>query len=258
MNLSGKNTFSFELLINNFTFDCWAVNKEMVYIYQNDKSIENWGNVIGKSIDELDICNNTKSIWRKQLEQVFNGEIISTEYAVEKQKKHFKSIIAPIKENICIGAIGATMDVTSYKDNEKQLIKKKKELKRFNTALHVILEKREKDKSDLENNLVKTVQLELLPLIERLKKNNTCSNSIDIIEVLETKLRQLQLISSDNLNEILSHTELQVANLIREGKPSKIIADILNISKSTVDTHRDSIRRKLGLKNTNKSLKEIL
>jgi DNA-binding CsgD family transcriptional regulator len=259
METTFKNLLPFELLVHNFTFDCWAVNAKMSYIYQNDKSIENWGNVIGKTIDELDIDNQTKAIWKQQLKKVFTGKIITTEYPVEEQAKHFKSIISPLQKNgVILGAIGATMDITSYKENKKKLTQRKKELERLNTALNVLLEKRENDKSELEQNLVKTIQTELLPLTTRLKKVSTNKNSINIINTIETKLRQLQLVSSDNLSTILSQTELQVANLIREGKQSKEIAEILNISKSTVDTHRDSIRHKLGLKNTNKRLKEIL
>lgn len=48
-------------------------------------------------------------------------------------------------------------------------------------------------------------------------------------------------------NPLLSRTELQVCSMIRESLPSKEIAQKLNISKFTVDTHRKSIRRKMGL-----------
>ena len=249
---------SFEALVGSLNFDCWAVNLDMMYIYQNNASIDNWGNVIGKTVDELDINSETKSIWKIQLKKVFKGKTFVNDYAVEESEKHFHSTITPlIEKNVCIGALGATIEVTDYKNNQIKLAKKKQELERLNTALHVLLDKREKDKTSHEQNLVKKIQFELLPLIDRIKK--TCNgNNKSIIETLEIKLRQLQLVSSDNLVDILSHTELQIANLIREGKPSKEIADILNVSKCTIDTHRDNIRRKLGLKNTSQNLKDIL
>ncbi len=251
-----SNNIPFEILIDSFAFDCWAVNRDMVYIYQNSKSIENWGNVTGKSVNDFDICSQTKTIWKKQLKKVFKGEKFTTDYAVEPQQKYFHSIITPlIKNKTCIGALGATIDITEFKNNEYRLAKKK--LEQLNTALHVLLDKREKDKTDHEQNLVKKIQVELLPLVNRLKKS--CANkNKPILETIETKLRQMQLAYSDNLSTILSHTELQIVSFIREGKLSKEIADILSISKSTVDTHRDNIRRKLGLKNTNQNLKDIL
>ena len=152
----------------------------------------------------------------------------------------------------------AKLPASRGKTLRMKLTQQKEELERLNTALHVLLEKRENDKAELEHSLMKNIQTELLPLTKRLKKMNTGKNSIDIINAIETKLRQIQPVSSDHLHTILSHTELLVANLIREGKASKTIADILNISKSTVDSHRDSIRYKTGLKNTGKNLKDIL
>lgn len=258
MTLNEKENIEFEALIDSFSFDCWAVNRDMVYTYQNRKSIENWGNVLGKSVDELSLCREAKSIWKKQLKKVFKGEKITIYYGVETQDKYFHSTITPLKkDNKYIGALGATIDITELKDNEIKLAKRKKELEQLNTALHVLLDKREKDKVDNEKKLVKKIQVKLLPLVERLKK--TCNgNNKKIIDSLENKLRQFQLISPDNLKEIFSHTEIQVVSFIREGNSSKEIACILNISKSTVDTHRDNIRRKLGLKNSQQKLKNIL
>lgn len=249
---------SFQALVESLNFDCWAVNLDMVYIYQNNKSFQNWGNVLGKSLNELDINDETKSIWISQLKGVFKGKTFVNDYSVEETEKYYHSTITPLKEDgVCKGALGATIDITIIRDNGVRLAKKKQELERLNTALHVLLDKREKDKADHEHNLVKKIQVELLPLVDRLK--NTCNgNNKELIESIENKLRQIQLISSDNLAGVLSHTELQIANFIREGKQSKEIAAILNIAKSTVDTHRDNIRRKLGLKNTTQNLKDIL
>ncbi len=45
----------------------------------------------------------------------------------------------------------------------------------------------------------------------------------------------------------LTPREFQVASLIKEGKTSKEIAQILGIEKGSIDTHRKNIRKKLGL-----------
>lgn len=51
-------------------------------------------------------------------------------------------------------------------------------------------------------------------------------------------------------NQILSEREKQVLLLIKAGKPSKQIADILNISINTVNRHRQNILEKLSVGNS--------
>ena len=52
--------------------------------------------------------------------------------------------------------------------------------------------------------------------------------------------------------------QIQVINLIRQGKTSQEIADILMVSKAAVDFHRNNIRKKLKLKNKKINLKTFL
>jgi len=52
----------------------------------------------------------------------------------------------------------------------------------------------------------------------------------------------------------LTEREKQVARLMCQGKTSKEIAKQLYISANTVNTHRKSILKKLGLKNTQEFL----
>ena len=54
---------------------------------------------------------------------------------------------------------------------------------------------------------------------------------------------------------ILSNREIEIIKLIADGQPNKIIGDKLNITESTVKTHRQRILHKLDLKNTSEMLK---
>ena len=49
-----------------------------------------------------------------------------------------------------------------------------------------------------------------------------------------------------------------ISNLVKEGKTSKEIAELMNLSKRTVEFHRDSIRKKIGIKNKKANLRAFL
>ncbi len=55
---------------------------------------------------------------------------------------------------------------------------------------------------------------------------------------------------SDRRTRILTHREKEILQLIKEGKPSKQIADILGISVHTVNRHRQNILEKLSVGNS--------
>ena len=55
---------------------------------------------------------------------------------------------------------------------------------------------------------------------------------------------------SDTLNEPLTNRELEVLRLMKQGLLSKEIADTLQISINTVNSHRQNILQKLKAKNS--------
>jgi DNA-binding CsgD family transcriptional regulator len=46
----------------------------------------------------------------------------------------------------------------------------------------------------------------------------------------------------------LTPTEIRVANFIRQGRTTKEISNLMNLSAKTVEFHRDNIRTKIGIK----------
>ncbi len=56
----------------------------------------------------------------------------------------------------------------------------------------------------------------------------------------------------------MTHMQLQVANLVMQGKTSKEISELLNLSWQTINTHRKNIRKKIGIQNKAKNLRAYL
>lgn len=140
----------------------------------------------------------------------------------------------------------------ALKKREKELKNKTLNLREVNTALNVLLKQRETDKAELEERVLLNINELILPYLEKLKT-----------KVLEDKQKAYVEIISSNLNDIvsplmrslstklikLSPTEIQVINLIKQGKTTKEIAKTMNLATSTIDFHRNNIRKKLGIKN---------
>ena len=101
---------------------------------------------------------------------------------------------------------------------------------------------------------------EILDTISKVKLDGNSLTKDDIMAILKaTKavsrnkkmidsliLFQSTFIQNNNI-KILTTRENQVLKLIGIGKTSKIISHDLNLSLSTIETHRKNIRKKLGL-----------
>ena len=134
-------------------------------------------------------------------------------------------------------------------------------LEEVNTALQVLLKKREEDKREMQENVLSNVKELVSPYLIRLKKGHLEPHQATMLEILQSNLDNIispfiSKLSSRYLN--FTPTEIRVANLIKEGKTNKEIAELLLISKNTVLFHRHHIRTKLGLRNKKINLRTHL
>jgi len=146
-------------------------------------------------------------------------------------------------------------------EREKELEIKTANLEEANTALRVLLARRDEDRVQLEEKVLSNVNQLIMPYTEKLKKGNLDSRQEAYVNVLESNLQEVispfsRSLSRSFLN--LTPTEIQVSNLIKHGKSTKAIAQLLNVSERTIDSHRESIRRKLGIKREKVNLRSYL
>jgi PAS domain S-box-containing protein len=149
----------------------------------------------------------------------------------------------------------------ALKEKEAQLKAKADSLEEVNTALRVLLKRRDNDKEELEAKVLSNVKDLILPYIERLKKSPLKDDQKSCVDILESNLTDIVSPFSYRLSSKylgLTPTEIRVANLIKEDKTTKEIAEFMRLSKKTVETHRDHIRRKLGIKHKKVNLRTYL
>jgi FixJ family two-component response regulator len=143
-------------------------------------------------------------------------------------------------------------------DRERKM---KRELRELNIAMGVLLQRAEKDKETLSENVVSNVKTLILPYVDKLKNGHLRAEHEAYIEILETNLSEICSPFLKNLSLKHAHItsmEVQVANLIKAGKGNKEIASILGVSLNTIMTHRYRLRSKLGLKQQKVNLSSYL
>jgi PAS domain S-box-containing protein len=163
---------------------------------------------------------------------------------------------------------GLMIDITREKAFEEELRKRDKELEEkathleeANTALRVLLRKRDQDKVEFEEKILANVRLLIEPHLESLKNSGPKSTQKEHLRLLESSLKEIISPFSQRLTSKyvgLTPGELEVAYLVKEGRRTKDIAQILNLSEKTIEDYRKQLRTKLGIKNKRINLRTHL
>lgn len=137
------------------------------------------------------------------------------------------------------------------KRKERELKIKSANLEKVNTALKVLLKQRENDKKELEDKILMNVKEVLIPYVKKLERTRLDEHQRAALKEIETNLNDIispfvKSLTARYLN--LTPREIQISALVREGKTSKEISELLNTSTAAIDFHRNNIRVKLGLK----------
>jgi DNA-binding CsgD family transcriptional regulator len=118
----------------------------------------------------------------------------------------------------------------------------------MNTALHVLLQKREEDKRQVEELIVSNIKSLVYPYVEKRRNDLPNAKLQLLLGIMETHLNELLSPLLKYLQQFnLTPKEVQVAAMVKDGKTTKEIAEILGVETSSIDAHRNSIRKKLGL-----------
>jgi len=149
----------------------------------------------------------------------------------------------------------------AYDELELRVGERTLELQEKNIALKVLLKQRGEDKNELEQNILSNIKSLIQPYIIKLKRNNSNLEDVAYLNIIESNLEDIispfsQKLSSNYMK--FSAKEIEIANLIKEGKKDKEIMEIMNIAFDTVKSHRRNIRKKLGIHGKGTNLRNKL
>jgi PAS domain S-box-containing protein len=270
-----KERETFFTVLKNYPHGVALVDRNGVNQYVNPEFTEITGYTIEDIPTGRDWFQKAYPVreYRKKVINAWKADRVKTGIGVDRhfsitcKDGHVKDIEFRITflENWSITVLN---DITARKRAEEALKKRDRELEvksrtltEMNAALKILLKQREKDKDEVEANVLSHVKQLVMPYMEKLKKCRIGAKEKGYVSILESTMKEIvspfsNKLSSKYLN--LTPKEIEIANLIKEGKTTKEIGELSNVSPGTVAFHRNNIRIKLNLKNKKDNLRSYL
>jgi len=153
--------------------------------------------------------------------------------------------------------ISAELDL---QETNKQLILERKALQEANTALRSVLERIEEEKQEIYKDLQANVDKILMPILHELTLHLPKTYT-QYAGMLKSNLEEIASPFVRHLTKnyfSLTSTEVKICNMIQNGLQTKEIAQIRGVSVGTINRHREHIRRKLKITNSDVNLMTYL
>lgn len=228
--------------------------------------------LVGRRISDV-YPSEVAEVYQDHLKRVFDtGREITFEHSLpaDGETRHHIDTLYPIRKNGSITAAGGIChDITGRKKAEESLEQK-------TIALRELVREIEFEKESIRKDIAANITEVLLPIVQKIKAAAAGSdqpasagtNSDTIVgdissfaQVLDHHLVRLlssfgRKMAGKNLN--LTPREIEICSLVKSGLTSKEISSMLKVSYQTVCKHRNNIRKKLGLKDTDTNLTTYL
>jgi PAS domain S-box-containing protein len=266
----------YRTLLENLPQKIFHKDTDSTYVSCNENYAKDFGITPDQIKGKTDYDLFAKELAKRYVEAdrniIKSGKIMDIEekYLVDGQEEWVQTIKTPIKDrkgNVT-GVLGVFWNITERKRSQDALRRreielqfKKNSLEEANTALRVLLKQREEDREDLQETLLSNVKELVVPFVEKLQRTRLDPKQMSYLDLLESTLNDIvapfaQKLSSKYLG--LTPTEIQIAHLVRDGKTTKEISELMNVSTATVESHRKGIRMKIGIRNTKANLRSYL
>jgi len=234
-----------------------SITVEVEYYHKNGSTV--WMENIVKAIRDPDgevvgMHGVSRDITdRKEMEEKLLKAHEKLERRVEERTAELVAANVQLKQD----AIEREIAQKELKKREQKLELQTRKLEEINTALKVILEKRNEDKVEIEEKVRLNINEMILPYLEKLRKSLLNELQQSYVDILESNLKEItspfyQRMASNFYH--LTPKEIQIAGLIKQGKTSKEIAEFLQSSPRAIEFHRNNLRKKFGLTNTKTNL----
>ena len=269
-----ESELKYRSLVDSTDDYIYIVDSHCVYRFTNPKFLSKRNlqgkKIVGRSYSEFHDEDETRK-FKDLIGKVYKtGRSLIHEHRSRRDGRYYLRTISPIRDEngkIQLATV-VSKDITDLKKTENKLKKQTKELKiksrnleEINITLKVLLQKKRDDRKEFEEQVVANVKQLLEPTLKKLRKSRLDATQAALVDILESNIEKIFSTFTSTLsakNYRFTPTEIQIAGFVREGKATKEIAELLNLSPKTIETYRRNIRKKLRLNRKRINLRSYL
>lgn len=173
--------------------------------------------------------------------------------------KEERALLDAVAEQIGTIATRISADLELQETN-RLLTLERKALQESNTAMRIVLARIEQEKQEIQGDIKTNAEKILIPILQALALQLP-PTQLKYVEMLQTNLEEITSPFISHLSSSyhsLTPTEIAICNMIRNGLRTKEIAQIRGVSAATINRHREHIRRKLEITNSDVNLATFL
>jgi len=268
----------YRMIIENIQDGYYEVDLDGNYTFFNEGLLS----ITGYPREEMLGLNNRRIVDDYNNKRVFNtfhqvyltgvpAHAFDWECIRKDGTRRFVEVSVSLKRDIHgkpLGFMGIARDITERKKyqaeleaKETELKQKNKSLEEANTALNVLMKKVEEHRAIYEEALRDNLNKVAMPYLQRAKEKIKDKTAMDHLSLLEESLNSIFAPYAHSLASEcprLTSTEIDVANFVVQGKRTKEIADVMNVTPKAIEVHRNNLRRKFGLTNQKTGLRTHL
>lgn len=209
----------------------------------------------------LDTFDNERAFRHRELVQEF-GKLIENDLALLVEIERREQLEGELQEHLDELESRVARRTAQLSAANDDLQERERELEEANAALSVLLGKLENSRQEFEDQILRQITGLVLPHVLKLKRRLAGQEADEaLVEIVEANLKQVTSSFANRLTSVLKNltpAEAEIALMVINGQTTKDIARALSRDKSTIDFHRNNIRKKLGLSHRGVNLRSHL